>query len=289
MTQPQGHLDLDALAEVLAGERDDAHLRSCAVCTDELAALAVADAEVTAALTALPPLPLPDGLSLRLTRALQEERRREVATLRPLRRRAPSWLPAVAASAVLVMAGAAGWSLLDLAGSGGQDTSTETASGGGGAEDQDAQESESRDEAATALADPSAPAPAATSSTGSAPFAAPPAPTGATATDWAVAAARPAALSRLLVLPDTRDRSATAATADGLGRLRDPAALADCLSGLPEGDDGVLAVDYARFAGAPALAVVQAGEPGQVRVTVLGSGCTAGDLQLLDAAVLPRP
>ncbi len=66
MTDSPGHLDLDALADVLAGERDDAHLRTCPPCTDRLAELAAADASVTAALGALPPPPLPDGLSERL-------------------------------------------------------------------------------------------------------------------------------------------------------------------------------------------------------------------------------
>ena len=37
MTDPSGHLDLDALADVLAGERDDAHLPTCRSCADRLA------------------------------------------------------------------------------------------------------------------------------------------------------------------------------------------------------------------------------------------------------------
>ena len=72
MTRPQGHLDLDALADVLAGEGDDTHVRSCATCTEALAELAAADLTVTSALHALPAPPLPEGLSLRLTRALPE-------------------------------------------------------------------------------------------------------------------------------------------------------------------------------------------------------------------------
>ena len=67
-----GHLDLDALADVLAGERDDAHLRTCRHCTDRLGELAAADASVAGALGALPAPPLPDGLSARLAQALQE-------------------------------------------------------------------------------------------------------------------------------------------------------------------------------------------------------------------------
>ena len=256
MTDPSGHLDLDALADVLAGERDAAHLRTCRPCADRLAELAAADVTVSAALGALPPPPLPDGLPARLARAVQEERRRELAVVRPLRRRrAPAWLPAAAASAALVMAGAVGWSVLDP--SAGQDSADTTASeaGGGGGQ-------EAGPEAASGLALPSA------------------------TTDWADEAARPAALARLLA---PADRTAAPPAGDGLDRLRDPAALAACLAALPGGGEDVLAVDYAQHAGAPAVAVVRPADPGSVEVTVVGSGCSAGDPDLLDRAVLPRP
>ena len=264
MTDPSGHLDLDELADVLAGERDDSHLRGCDRCSDRLAELAAAQAPVSAALAALPVPAMPSGLPLRLTRALQEERRRELATVRPLRRRrAPTWLPAVAASVALVTVGTVGtvgWSLLDLSGSGDVDTAASDAGGGSGA-----QESEAAPEAATGLALPPA------------------------GTDWADEATRADALSRLLAATDTSASSDAAARAgDGLERLRDPAALAACLSALPGGDDDVLAVDYASYAGAPAIAVVQPADRGTVRVTVVGSDCAAGDPDLLDEVVLPR-
>ena len=260
MTDAPGHLDLDALADVLAGEREDAHLRTCAACSERLAELAAADASVTAALAALPAPPLPPGLSLRLTQAVQQERRRELAAVRPLRRRTPTWLPAVAASVVLVMAGAVGWSLLDLSGQGSTDTAASDAGGGGG------QESGAAPEAATGLAVPR------------------------TGTDWADEAARPAALARLLASADPSLGGATAVpSGDGLDRLRDPAALAACLADLPGGDDDVLAVDYAQYAGAPAVAFVQPEDPGTVQVTVVSGDCSAGDPDVLAEVVLPRP
>jgi hypothetical protein len=51
----------------------------------------------------------------------------------------------------------------------------------------------------------------------------------------------------------------------------------------------VLAVDYAQYAGAPAVAVVQERSADTVEVVVLGSGCSAEDPALLSRVRLPRP
>jgi hypothetical protein len=51
----------------------------------------------------------------------------------------------------------------------------------------------------------------------------------------------------------------------------------------------VLAVDYAQYAGAPAVAVVQPADAGTVTVTVVGSGCSAADPEVLSEVRLPRP
>jgi hypothetical protein len=260
VTDPPGHLDLDALADVLADERADAHLRSCRPCRDRLVELTAADASVSAALGALPAPAMPDGLSARLARAMQEERRRELATVRRLRRRPPTWLPAVAASVALVMAVGVGWSLLDLSEQGSQDAATSDAGGGQG--------TSSQPEAAAGLAVPSVAAP----------------------TDWADEASRTAALTRLLEPTGSSPTSPAAVpSGDGLERLRDPAALAACLTGLPGDGEDVLALDHASFAGAPALAVVQPDGPERVRVTVVGSGCSAVDPDVLLDTTLPRP
>jgi hypothetical protein len=260
VTDAPGHLGLDALADVLAGGRDDAHLRSCLPCTDRLAELAAADASVTAALGALPPPPLPDGLSERLAQALRDERRREQDVVRPLRRRRAAWLPTAAASAALVLAGAVGYALLDPSGTASQEVSTSAA---GGAQD----EGSSLPESAAGLAVPRL----------------------GTGTDWADEAVRPAAVSRLLDPADPFAGSSSAVpSGDRLDRLRDPAALAACLANLPGGGAEVLAVDYAQYAGAPAVAVVQPDAADRVRLTVVGSGCSAADPELLTSTTLPR-
>ena len=219
---------------------------------------------MSAALGALPPLPLPEGLAGRLARAVQQERLRELAVVRPLRRRrAPAWLPAAAASAALVMAGAVGWSVLDpSAGQDSSDSAASEATGGGGGQEA---APEAGPEAASGLASPAA------------------------ATDWADEAARSAALARLLAAGESADSTAAAPSGDGLDRLRDPTALQACLDALPQGGDDVLAVDRAQYAGAPAVAVVQPADGGRVVLTVVGSGCSAVDPDVLDRAVLPRP
>jgi hypothetical protein len=266
VTDPPGHLDLDALADVLAGQRDDPHLRTCRPCTDRLAELAAADTSVSAALAALPPPALPDDLAARLSAAVQDERRRELGVVRPLRRRSPTWLPAAAASVALVLAGGVGWSLLDPSGQG-QDAATsaaESTAGGGGEGGSGDTDDSAVPEAAAELAPP--------------------------VTDWADEASRPAAVSQLLAAAGGAADSAPALPrGDELDRLRDPAALAACLANLPAGDADVLAVDYARWAGVPAVAVVQAVDPRLVRVTVVGSSCSATDPALLGGTVLPRP
>ena len=79
-----GHLDLDALADLLAGEGDDAqvdHVAGCATCS---AALVDLDAGLGGGRRPRwPPCPrpqVPDGLAARLDAALRAERRRRGAT-----------------------------------------------------------------------------------------------------------------------------------------------------------------------------------------------------------------
>ena len=78
-----------------------------------------------------------------------------------------------------------------------------------------------------------------------------------------------------------------------LAPLRQPARLAGCLSALlPPERPAVrpLALDYARFAGQPALVVVlPAEDPRQVEVFIVGPACTATEENLLFYAQLPRP
>ena len=307
-----GHLDLDALADVLAGEReDDRHLRDCAACGDRLAELAAAEVAVAASLATLPPPALPEGLSQRLAEALRAEALqaealqaeavqaqpartpvRRGATVTTLRRWRPdSWVPSVAASLVLVLAGGLGY--LAVQGSVGSDdaATSDTAAGGGS-------ESTADEEAADALA----------------------APVRRSGVDYADAAQRAAVLPSLLagaraqpfgsVAPEVPAAPASPALpaaselpAPALGgaplldpalaRLRDPVALEECLSALRSGGSPAaapLALDYAAYEGSPALAVVQPDtDPGRVVLTVVGPGCSASDADTLLRTRLARP
>jgi hypothetical protein len=157
------HLSLDVLADLLAGEGDEAdvaHLAACAGCSGRLDELAAAEVEVAAVLASLPAPPVPDGLAARLQDAFDAEPalvpaaaaegaalatqhtlRAGSATVTPFpaagsgRRR--SRLPAAAAVAVLVSGGVLGAALLS-GGVGGVDESTTSAAGeAGGSADAD--------------------------------------------------------------------------------------------------------------------------------------------------------
>ena len=88
--------------------------------------------------------------------------------------------------------------------------------------------------------------------------------------------------------PDTA-AAATAASAEPAGRLRDPAAVRDCLAGL-DAPGVALHVDLARYQGAPAALLVLSvpADPQQLDVRVVGPGCTATDPQQRYGARVPR-
>jgi hypothetical protein len=325
------HLDLDALADVLSGQRaDDGHLDACAECAERLAELAGAEVAVVASLATLPAPALPDGLAERLADALRAEAARSAAgsvpvragtvtspvtgsvtPLRRRRRRTPTWLPAVAAAVALVLAGGFGLDALRGLGTGSSSSDSSAAGGGGGGGDgggQGASAAADQVESLAALADSSA-------------------------TDYAVPAQRTAALPRLLgqgraftagpsgqpppaatavppvpaaspvpAVPSSPDASgpdpavpapAAADRAAPLERLRDPAALAECLVAVEQdGSPGAppLSLDYAAYAGAPALAVVQpADDPSAVVLTVVGPGCSGADADTLLRTRVARP
>lgn len=304
------HLDLDALADVLAGERpDDVHLQRCASCADRLAELQVAEVAVVASLATLPDPVVPEGLADRLEAALRAEpplepARREPAgsvrrgpgtsttvTTLPARRR--TWLPAAAAAVALVLAGGLAWPALQGLGGGG-DEAASTAAGGGA---QDSDDEAGRVGAASAVRNDSG-------------------------IDYADEAQRAAALPQVLAgtagsplalateegggpgggqraeqdveqgaATEESDSAASAGeAADPLDRLRDPAALEECLSALRAAGEEPLALDYARFDGAPALAVVLPGDsPDKLALFVVGAGCSAADERLLLFARPDRP
>jgi hypothetical protein len=283
------HLDLDALADVLAGE---AAAPTCETCQAALDELRQAEVAVTAALAALGPAAVPDDLAARLETALREAGPVEAVdaptgasvTTLPVAPadRAPTrrWLPAAAAAVVL--AGGAGLAALSVGGGGADDgndlaaSSAERAAGGAGLVRNDTGRSYTKQDLASAVpgllsgklrqADLSATD--GRSSGGS-------------------AAVPPAA-------PLASPQSATADSAGDLSRLRTTAGLADCLVALlPPEDESVqpLALDYGAFEGSPALLVVLPVPQRQDKldVYVVGPGCSQLDEQLLHFARVDRP
>ena len=274
------HLDLDALADVLADEgepRDTAHLSGCASCTSRLAELQAADARVAAALSTLPPPAVPAELADRLTAALAAEAPLRAGSAAVTALPAPgsrrrTWLPAAAAAVLLLSGAGIGYSLL----------------GDGGSADS-----------------------AGDSDTGA--TARPEVVVSASGTDYADPAAVSAALPGVLTggeavtlaQPDdssaggtgtersTQEGSgaadaqapAAAMIEDPLAVLRTPEGLAGCLVSLQEAPDAApvepLAVDYAMYDGAPALAVVLLDpDPAKLSVFVVGPGCNPADADL---------
>ncbi|MEX2289983.1 MAG: hypothetical protein WD794_06610 [Mycobacteriales bacterium] len=146
MIEPPSHLDLDALADLLAGEADEAaqrHLQTCASCASRLAELRTAEARVVAVLGALPPPAVPADLDARLAAALTAEAAagRASVTALPVQPEGPSsgrpgvrstgrssWLPAAAAAVLLLSGGGLGYALLQ--GGGGAESSTAAVAGG---------------------------------------------------------------------------------------------------------------------------------------------------------------
>jgi hypothetical protein len=307
--RPAAHLDLDALADLLAAEAseaDVAHVAACHGCAGRLDELATAEVEVAATLAALPAPPVPEGLAARLQAALDAEPglrpaaaaegpvalgdgARAVAagsTVTPFpqatgRRR--TWLPAAAAVALLLMGGGLGATAL-LAGGGTDGDSTTSAAGGAASGEQaDPAAGIVRHETGTdyavegALA-ASLPALLDGSAAPSAPLASRP--------DDAQAPLEPQAEARVEQGAPGGDPA--------LDRLRTPEGLASCLAAVLPPEDAAarpLAVDYAAYAGTPALVVLlpATGAPDKVDVFVVDSGCRQGADGTLLFTRLDRP
>ena len=259
------HLDLDQLADVLAG--DDAarpHLADCEQCRTELARLQQALPAVTTALAGLSLPAQPADLDDRLARALRPapvadlEQRRASRWVRPM-----AALSGIAAVAALVFGG-----IVVLGDDNGRDADRTAA-----------------DSAESALK---------TSSTGSAyrkdgKLLAQQLPALLSGSAPVAAEAAPAAPQTLMT-----DKAAggVRATEDPLARLRTTAGLAACLSALtPPGQVALPeAIDYATFEGSPALVVVLPGvKTERVDVFVVGPGCAAADAGLLYFGSFDRP
>jgi hypothetical protein len=265
------HLDLDALADLLvgAGTAGQAeHLRSCHTCTQHLADLDLAQAPVTEALSALPAPEVPAALAARLAAATAPRAAASVVVL-PLAPHRHRLAAAAGIAAAVVLVG--GVALLAQAHRGAAPTS------------------------ALSAARP-----------------APPVPRVATGTAYR-AATFAAQLAPLLSGPAVADstRTATGSTPGaqaapqaGAGRpaghgvspelaaLQGTPALAACLSALtPANEPGLpLVVDYASYAGRPALIVaLPSTRPGKVDVFVVGPRCAAADPDVRYFTRLARP
>jgi len=296
VSRPAEHLDVDALADVLSGEPEPPHLRSCAQCRSALAELDEASSQVSAQLRALGALPsatLPADLLSRLTAAVAASPppsgeqvpddgvangptsgrgSAAVTTLptgrersRSARRAAPAWAPVAAAAVVLLAVVGLGSAL--LRGGSPSPSAGSAESGGAGA-------------AAARSALPAGPA-VNSSRLDYGPD------------DVALRAALPALLAGRSQ-PSRRPAAAGGQTSgDPLSRLRDPAALAGCLSALLPPDNHSLrpvALDYAAYASRPALAVIlPSTEPTKLDVFFVGPGCSAQDEQLVRFSRVDRP
>jgi hypothetical protein len=268
------HLDVDDLADVLAGEPEPAHLAGCAACRARLDELAAAMPEVTQALLAAPLPPMPDDLLARIEERLAAARSEQSAEgdVLPMRARRNRWVPwasGAAAAAVLVVGGL----LLTQGGGHSSGDRAITAAGAAGYKVNDTGTNYSKAALKGAL-------PSLLSGTARhvAPEAAPqklsePAPTG-TAADT------------------TKAGSFGAVVADPLAELRTTTGLARCLNSLtdPSQTGLPLALDYASFEGKPALVVVlPSSTAGKVDVFVVPPGCAKADGSLLYFTRLPRP
>lgn len=290
------HLDLDQLADALAGEQHG-HLVGCAHCTSRLAELAAAEDRVVAALHAMTDPAIPPGLAERLAAAFAAEPplAEPVAeppaapqtetpqgttlagTVTALPAPAPRrrFLPAVAAAVLLASAGGLGYALV-----------TSSTSGNDAADSGAAAASAAElllSTSGTDYADAAA-------VTGALPRVLAGGATALQRTDGAAGAAQ--APEADAAAPDaTRDSTEVQAPAvaaiveDPLARLRTPAGLEDCLSAVlpPEEPDlRPLALDYASYQGQPALAVLLPDpDPAKLSVYVVGPDCAAADAKVL--------
>jgi hypothetical protein len=298
VSTPSPHLDLDALADALAGEgsaTDADHLAGCGDCAARLDELRAADAVVLDRLTGLARPPLPADVAARLDAALAAEEPLAQAqpappaqhhapsvTALPARRaRAlPSWLPA-AAAAVLVIGGG-GAVVSQLGGTSGGSESTASSAAGGAAESAEGATAELLLTASgTDWADPQAPGTAL------------PVVLGGQARRLSLDEGAPQAQAEAESEAQDAPAPAAAPLPDELARLRTREGLDACLSSLlAEQGPGVqpLAVDFAGYDGQPALAVVLPDpEPASAAVYVVGSDCSAADPDLLLFRRAPLP
>jgi len=262
------HLDLDALADVLANGDEPAHLAGCTACQDRLAELGAALPAVTAALASAPLPELPPGLAQRLSSAIAEAGRAAPSNVLPMTRSRTRWLPVLgaAAAAAVVVTGA-----VVLTNGSSPSTSQDTARGPGYQVNSSGFDYSAKD----------------------LPGALPGLLAGRTAQQATAPKAVGAATPGPTAEAATTDSTLGAlAPADPLAELRTTEGLARCLASLTDPSEaGVpLALDYGSFAGMPALVVVlPSSKAGKVDVLVVPPGCAQADGQVLYFTRLTKP
>jgi hypothetical protein len=254
------HLDLDALADVLADGHEPPHLANCPACRARLSELRGALPAVSAALSAVPLPELPAGLADRLASAIAGAAEPASTNVLPMARRRTRWLPALAAVAATAVV-ATGAVVLFRHGS--PSTGTQASAPGYRVN------SSGTDYTAQTL-----------------PAALPGLLAGTAPAEHKMAAAPSA--------PGTRASDTTfgALAPDPLAELRTTAGLARCLASLTDPSEaGIpLALDYATFQGTPALVVVLPDpKPDKVALFVVPAGCAQADGQVLYFTRLPKP
>ncbi len=303
------HLDIDALADLLAGRPDiDGHLPGCAECSARLAELRSAQTGVSAALAALAPTPMPADVAARIQAALRTAD--EAEATQPAE--APAILPAGPPDAALPADPHMGATVTTL-----------PADLPGRREGQDRRRYLFAAAAAVVLlVGGLITIPQLRGGTSHSPIAATAGRPGSaglgdlrrnnTGTNYgkddvALKAALPAllrgdapagGLSRadssaraLPSQPRLNGQAGVKPVGDPLATLRQPIGLASCLAALlPPNDLRVLALDYASFQGSPALVVIlPSSVAGKVDVFVVGATCAQADEKLLFFTRLSRP
>lgn len=283
------HPSLDELADLAAGlpvdSAVDAHVAGCAECTADLGQLE----QVSTALGALPPAPIPADVAARIDAALAAERGalRAPTTVVPLQQprrwTVPSWAAAAAAAVVLFGGGALLVSNLG-------DGAAKSTSGGGSTvagslNKREVVRSTGLDYRAATLANqlPALLGQVAADRVGSgseSSGAGAPAPVEAPRT----------ATKSFGTTGQTLSGQATAA--EQLAALKAPSALASCLVRALGADVGEpLAVDLAQFNGEPAVLVAlpALGRADKVDIYVLEPGCPEGAFVYFARLPLPTP
>jgi hypothetical protein len=268
------HLDLDALADVLADGHEPGHLSTCPACQARLAELASALPGVVQVLAALPEPDPPADLEGRISADLAREAAPSPSNVLPMTRPKTRWLPAlagVAAVAVLVTGGVL------LAQRGDSPSTTSSTTGGRGGYQVN---TSGTDYTAASL-----------------PAALPGLLSGSVVAERASGAdsSSPSPVPYDAVAPQqspVKSDKALSSPADALAELRTTAGLARCLASLTDPSDAglPLAVDYATFQGTPALVVVlPSSKADKVDVIVVPAGCAKADGQVLYFTRLPKP